>query len=327
MLEGSPLRLHDSFIPSPHARETAPSIAVGYLEPDALRAPRVRDTLDILVPIGNANLFATFRDGQGQERTTLVRAPLVSVVPPGLPHALSEQPGARTLVIGIARAAFVEALAALDGAQPSLREPHAAADPLLRHIGDSLEDDMRRQRPFDPRFLESMAVVLAMHVARQYAAQAAAGTASAGGLAPHNLRRVSEFIAQHLGEPISVEQMARVAHLSPFHFARMFKQSTGQSPHLHVLMQRIERATQLLAGTETALVEVAAEVGFRTQGHFTGVFHRYTGCTPRAFRLNARAAAATVPAAPSAPALSSGCSRRASRSTRTGAAACSKYCR
>jgi AraC family transcriptional regulator len=264
------------------------------------------------VPIGSANLFATLRDGPGQERTALVRAPLVSVVPPGLSHALAEQPGARALVSGSARAAFVEAaLAALDGAEPALREPHAAADSLLRHIGNSLEDDVRRQRPFDPRFLESMAVVLAMHVARQYAAQEAARTTAAGGLAPHNLRRVSEFIAQHLGEPISVEQMARVAHLSSFHFARMFKQSTGQSPHLHVLMQRIERATQLLAGTETALVEVAAEVGFRTQGHFTGVFHRYTGCTPRAFRLNARAAAATVLANASAPAFPSSCARLA----------------
>jgi AraC family transcriptional regulator len=295
MLEGNLIPTHDSFMPSADTRWPASSIVVDYLEPDALRAPRVRDSVDILVPTGSANLFATFRDSQGQERTALVRAPLVSVVPPGLPHALAEQPGARTLVLGIARTVFARAaLAALDGAEPALRQPHAAADPLLRHIGDAVAADVRQQRPLDPRYLESLAAVLAMHVARHYAVAAAAG-GSAGGLAPHKLQRVREFIAQHLGEPITVEQLSRVAHLSPFHFARMFKQSTGQSPHLHVLMQRIERARQLLAGTETALVEVAAEVGFRTQGHFTGVFHRYAGCTPRAFRLNARAVAATNP--------------------------------
>ena len=287
--------LEGNLIPSADARWPASSIAVGYLEPDALRTPRVRDTLDILVPAGSANLFATFRNGQGQERTALVRSPLVCVVPPGLPHALADQPGARTLVLGIAGGVFARAaLTALDGAEPALREPHAAADPLLRHIGDSVEVDVRHQRPSDPRYLESLAAVLAMHVARHYAVPVAAG-GSAGGMAPHKLQRVREFIAEHLGEPITVEQLSRVAHLSPFHFARMFKQSTGQSPHLHVLMQRIERARQLLAGTETALGEVAAEVGFRTQGHFTGVFHRYTGCTPRAFRLNARAAAARRP--------------------------------
>jgi AraC family transcriptional regulator len=295
MLDGNLIPTHESFMPGADARWPASSIVVGYLEPAALRAQRVRDSLDILVPTGSANLFATFRDRQGQARTALVRAPLVSVVPPGTPHALAEQPGARTLVLGIARAVFARAaLAALDGAEPALREPHAAADPLLRHVADALEVDVCRQRPFDASYLESLAVVLSMHVARHYAVTPATG-GSAGGLAPHKLQRVREFIAQHLGETITVEQLSRVAHLSPFHFARMFKQSTGQSPHLHVLMQRIERAKQLLTGTETALVEVAAEVGFRTQGHFTGVFHRYTGCTPRAFRLNARAVAATSP--------------------------------
>ena len=200
MLEACLIPARESFLPSADARWPAPSIAVGYLEPDALRAPRVRDTLDVLVPTGSGNLFATFRDSQGQERTALVRAPLVSVVPPGLPHALADQPGARTLVLGIARAVFAQAaVAALDGAEPALREPHAAADPLLRHIGDAVAADMRQQRPFDPRYLESLAAVLAMHVARHYAVAVAAG-GCVGGLAPHKLQRVREYIAQHLGE-------------------------------------------------------------------------------------------------------------------------------
>jgi AraC family transcriptional regulator len=291
MLEGNLIPTHDSVIPIPEAGTPPPAIALGYLESLAVRAPRVRDTLDILVPTGSANLFATFRDGRGQERTALVRAPLVCVVPPRLPHALADQPGARTLVLGIAGAVFDRAaLAAFDGAEPALREPHAAADPLLRHVGDAVAADMRQHRLFDPRYLESLAAVLAMHVARHHAVASAARD-SAGGLAPHKLQQVREFIAEHLDGPLTVEQLARVAQLSPFHFARMFKQSTGQSPHLHILMQRIERARQLLAGTDTPLVEVAAEVGFCTQGHFTSVFHRYTGCTPRAFRLAARAAA------------------------------------
>ena len=289
MLETDLVFAHDCFVPGPDTRWPAPSIAVGYLEPAAMRAPRVRDSLDILVPTGSANLFATFRGSKGAERTALVRAPLVSVVPPGLPHALADQPGDRTLVLGIARAVFDEAVrAALDGAEPALAEPHAATDPLLRQMAEAVEADMRAQRSLDPRYLDSLAAVLAAHVARHYAVRAAAGSAPAG-LAPHKLQRVDEFIARHLDEPLRVEELARVAHLSPFHFARMFKQSTGQSPHLYVLMQRIERARQLLADTEAALAEVAAEVGFRTQGHFTGVFHRYTGSTPRAFRLSARA--------------------------------------
>jgi AraC family transcriptional regulator len=127
----------------------------------------------------------------------------------------------------------------------------------------------------------------------------------------HKLRRVRDHIGEHLGESMRVEQLAEAVHLSPFHFARMFKQSTGQSPHLYVLMRRIERAKLLLAETDTALVDVAADVGFRTQGHFTGVFHRYVGFTPRAFRRQARETAApaarwadasgmTIPCSPTA---------------------------
>lgn len=289
MLEDTLIPIHDSVHPPADAGAPAPSISLDCLEPDARGTPRVRDSLDILVPIGNAKLFVTFRNGQGQERTALVRAPLVAVVPPGLPHVLADQPGARTLVLGIAGAMFARAArSALDGAEPALREPHAAADLLLRQIGETIAADVGQQRTFDLRYLESLAAVLATHVARHYAAVPAVGCV--GGLAPHKLERVREFVARHLSEPITVEQLARVVHLSPYHFARMFKQSTNQSPHVYVLMQRLAHARRLLAGTELALVEVAAEAGFRTQGHFTGVFHRYTGCTPRAFRLNARAA-------------------------------------
>jgi AraC family transcriptional regulator len=76
--------------------------------------------------------------------------------------------------------------------------------------------------------------------------------------------------------------------MSPYHFARMFKQATGQPPHLYVVMQRVSHAKGLLQDTELPLLEVAELAGFRTQGHFTGVFRRYTGQTPRAFRLGCR---------------------------------------
>lgn len=68
MSEASLIPARASFFPGADARWPAPSIAVGYLEPDALRAPRLRDTLDILVPTGSANLFTTFRDRTAARR-------------------------------------------------------------------------------------------------------------------------------------------------------------------------------------------------------------------------------------------------------------------
>ena len=75
----------------------------------------------------------------------------------------------------------------------------------------------------------------------------------------------------------------------------MFKHATGQPPHLYVVMQRVSHAKALLQDTELPLLEVAEQSGFRTQGHFTGVFHRYAGMTPRTFRLACRTALAGVP--------------------------------
>jgi len=71
--------------------------------------------------------------------------------------------------------------------------------------------------------------------------------------------------------------------------ARGFKRSTGQTPHLYVVMQRVAAAKGLLRSSDVPLVDVAARIGFRTQGHFTGVFHRYAGMTPHVFRVDCRA--------------------------------------
>ena len=111
------------------------------------------------------------------------------------------------------------------------------------------------------------------------------------GLAPHRLQRVLACIEARLAEPIQVRELADEIHMSPFHFARMFKLSTGHAPHAYITRQRMDRARALLATTQLPLLEVAARVGYQTQAHFTGVFHRYVGTTPRVYRLQQRGSA------------------------------------
>jgi len=111
------------------------------------------------------------------------------------------------------------------------------------------------------------------------------------GLAPHRLQRVLACIETRLAEPIQVRELADEIHMSPFHFARMFKLSTGHAPHAYITRQRMDRAKSLLATTQLPLLEVAARVGYQTQAHFTGVFHRYVGTTPRVYRLQQRGSA------------------------------------
>ncbi|WKB51682.1 AraC family transcriptional regulator [Eleftheria terrae] len=250
---------------------------------------RVRDTIEILIPGENATLVTCYRTGSGRLRTAFVRAPLVSILPPREAHTLQAQHPSETLVLSLDPAFCQEQASAALGVQALALAPrYAVPDPFIREIGNALHGDRRSGRSLSTAYLQSLAGVLAIHLARLYTC-AAPAQAVCGGLPLHKLNRVRAFVMQHLNEPIRVEQLAAEAHLSPYHFARMFKQATGQPPHLFVLMKRIERAKELLAESELPLIDVAARVGFRTQGHFTGVFHRYTGATPRIFRLSARA--------------------------------------
>jgi transcriptional regulator GlxA family with amidase domain len=105
------------------------------------------------------------------------------------------------------------------------------------------------------------------------------------GLPPSKLVRVQEFIDEHLADTIRVAELAAVVHMSAFHFARLFKQATGRSPHAYLTILRVDRAKALLRDERLALVHIAAAVGFQTQGHFTEVFHRHAGITPRRYRL------------------------------------------
>ena len=114
-----------------------------------------------------------------------------------------------------------------------------------------------------------------------------------GGLSPAALRRVRERVEAGLEEALTIEDLAAAAGLSPFHFARMFKRATGESPHAYVLRRRIERARALLEG-DLPIAEVALACGFGSQSHLTARFRAATGLTPGRYR----AAAAPSPYRP-----------------------------
>jgi AraC family transcriptional regulator len=111
------------------------------------------------------------------------------------------------------------------------------------------------------------------------------GTSADGHALPGcRLRRVTEHIQQNLDKSLTLAELAAVVCMSRYHFARLFKGSTGVPPHRFVVRQRIAHARGVLATPELSIAEISRLVGFRTASHFTAVFRRVLGITPGAYR-------------------------------------------
>src|SRR5437879_13479207 len=106
---------------------------------------------------------------------------------------------------------------------------------------------------------------------------------STRGLPSPRLRRVCDFIQANLNQPLTLLDLSAVARMSPYHFARLFKQSIGVPPHRFVLRRRISLASALLREPQLPIREVGRLAGFRTPSHFTTTFRRMTGITATAF--------------------------------------------
>ena len=118
--------------------------------------------------------------------------------------------------------------------------------------------------------------------------QRASHPPSRGGLPPGAMRRVREHVELHLSESMDLAELAGVAGLSLYHFARAFKQSTGVTPHHFLVHRRIERAREMLARSELPLSEIALAAGFSDQSHLARHFRQMLGITPGQFRWSQR---------------------------------------
>ena len=104
------------------------------------------------------------------------------------------------------------------------------------------------------------------------------------GIPPRRLSRIVEHIRKNLDTPLAVGTLSRLAEMSQSHFSKLFKLSTGLAPHQFVLQERINRSKELLRQDDVKIVDVALEVGFENQAHFTTVFGNFVGMTPRQFQ-------------------------------------------
>lgn len=180
-------------------------------------------------------------------------------------------------------ACAAEEVADRDPTRLTIVEHFGFQDPLLAQIGLALWRELEQPSAAGKLYAQTAARMLAVHFLRYYTSGGVIKEPSQR-LTQQQMRRVLDFIQDHLGQDLSLEALAQQAGFSSYHFARLFRQTTGESPHQFVLRQRIERAQHLLKERNVSLARVAVESGFANQSHFTQAFKRHLGLTPRAFR-------------------------------------------
>jgi AraC family transcriptional regulator len=160
-------------------------------------------------------------------------------------------------------------------------------DGQISRLMESLRADIEAGSPAGPLFGESVAMALSAHIAQQCSAQKARPETYRGGLSRSKLSSVREYVDTHLSDKLELEVLAGVAGVNMFHFARAFKQSTGETPHQFVLRRRIERAKEFLTNPQATVLEASVRTGFVDQSHFSKVFRRVVGIAPSDYRRSA----------------------------------------
>jgi AraC family transcriptional regulator len=210
----------------------------------------------------------------------------VCVLPSGLEHTATIETPSEHLALYvdpklISRAASDSRLTG----SLELAERYIHRDPIISNVGMALLAELDSQALSGRLYAESLANVLAVHLLRYYTSECAFAPRFHGGLSGPKLRQVTDFIADNYANDIRLAELAQVAGMSNFHFAREFKRTTGTTPHQYLIKFRVERAKALLTENKLPLVEVGLRSGFSHQSHFTRLFRKVTGTTPRLYRV------------------------------------------
>ncbi|MFF0729541.1 helix-turn-helix domain-containing protein [Streptomyces sp. NPDC004134] len=184
--------------------------------------------------------------------------------------------------------AWLEQMAAEDGRRGrfELVPRFHFTDPLLTMLMERLASEYARPGPADSLYAQALVQAAAAVVVRR--ASEGRGTAARDGAMPsRRLAQVMDYIHANLAERMALAELAAVAGVSTSHFTRLFRASTGQSPHQFVLQQRLERARRALLHTRRPIADIATEAGFADQSHLTRMMRRHGGITPQMLREGA----------------------------------------
>jgi AraC family transcriptional regulator len=187
--------------------------------------------------------------------------------------------------------------AACDGTagDVELRRVGKLADARVAALAAAVNAERLAGFPSGRLFVDSLEQALAVALVNGFAVRHRSVQAHRGGLGSARLRRIKEFVDAKIEDELTLREMAQAVELSTAHFSRMFRKSTGETPHQFLLRQRLERAKTMLRSADGRVMDVAVACGFKSQQHFAQAFRRGCGICPTEYRQECLDAEMTEP--------------------------------
>jgi AraC family transcriptional regulator len=167
--------------------------------------------------------------------------------------------------------------------QYELLAKSAIVDPFITAMALQLKQEVAGNH-LDRLYLESVTMLLALHLLKHHSNVTKSLKQSAGKLSRPQFDAVQEYILAHLNRNLSLQELADLVDLNPHYFCRLFKAACGLTPHQYLLKSRVDQAAQLLRSSQLPIADVAQQVGFYDQSRFTHVFRRWMGVTPKHYQ-------------------------------------------
>jgi AraC family transcriptional regulator len=177
----------------------------------------------------------------------------------------------------------------IDPARVTLRYEAISYDPFIEQVALAVSRELRAETSAGRLLVESLGQSLSAYLFHRYPdipLKAKSLRSSGKSIDERRMARVMEFIDAHIDRSFTVADLAAVACMSPAHFARSFKATTGRRPHEFVSRMRLELAQRLLADRHRSLSDIALSTGFSSQSNFARAFRDATGMTPGEYRAS-----------------------------------------
>jgi AraC family transcriptional regulator len=223
----------------------------------------------------------------GRTRSRRMSAGDVAITPVG-PPTRWQQTGHSLVVLLRLSPAYLQMVAgdecAMDPDRFEIQSIFATRDAYIEELARRLLAGLELEGADSHLYVDTLACGLTIHLLRRYTTPVVAAEWPKAKLPPHKLRRSIQYIDDNLRGDLTLSALAGAVSLSPGHFAHAFRQATGVAPHRYVLERRVERAKELLRQSDLPITEIADRIGCSSHSHFSVLFHRVTGLTPRQFR-------------------------------------------